>query len=125
MAVAVAITKSDITQNHQVLFGTFTLSGSYTTDGDTVSFGSTAGLLSSSPPDWIQVFEQPAAASAALGFNYIFAPGTTNANGLLQIFGSGVASTDGGTQIASGVYSGTTPSLSAAVLYFVAWFPRI
>jgi hypothetical protein len=130
MAIAVAISSTgydpsggvDTTRNSVIVTGTLTLTGNYggaSTHGDTVNFAQFDQIKSSYIPKWVRVYEQPSAGTAALGFTYIFCPGTTQANGVLQIL-SAV-----GTEISEGgAYSGTSPSLNNAVLYFEAAFPR-
>lgn len=135
LAIAVSVTSNtggadpsaglDSTRTSQTVEGTLTLTGSYGTSsshGDTVNFA-IASVMSDLLPKKVEVWESPAAGTAALGYIYIFCPGTTLANGVLQIIGTGTASQDGGNEITEGAaYSGQSPSLAGAVLHFKAWF---
>ena len=137
MAIAVAVTSNtggadpaaglDSTRTSQIVEGTLTLTGSYggaATHGDTVNF-EIPQVISDLLPKKVEVFESPAAGTAALGYIYIFCPGTTLANGVLQILGTGAASQDGGTELTeASTYAGQTPSLAGAVLRFKAWFAK-
>ena len=76
-----------------------TLSGSYpgTAAGDPLNL---SGIVpSNSVPLFVDVREQPAAGTLASGIQWVFAPGTTQANGAIQAF----------------VNSGLTPSGSIAI----------
>jgi len=104
------------------VFGQIAVSGSYVVNGDTLdlsgldTFG--GGVPSLAPPLFVNVFE--AQASGNSGWQYAFIPGTTLANGLLQLFGSNGASPAGLAQPGASTYA----SLSVpATLYFEAWFP--
>jgi len=128
MSVAVAVTKVDFTNSHFVVFGTFTLSGNYgeaAADGDVVDF-TAARINSNQPPDWVEVKDGQAAGNTPYGYSYNFAPGTTQANGKLQVLNQATAAAKtGAVQFTEGdAYSGGTPSLDAAVLNFIAWFPK-
>lgn len=135
MAVAVALSTVtgdpanglDATRTSLVAFGTLTLSGNYGTassHGDTVSFTG-LGLATGLVPKAVIVLEQVAAGSAGFGYAYQFYAGTTLANGVLNIKGTGASSGQGGTEITEGsAYSGFTPSLNGAVLAFVAFFVK-
>lgn len=135
MAVAVAFTSIvasdpanglDATRSRIIVEGTLTLTANYGTNsshGDTVNFSGVAN--SDLPPAWVDIREDQGAGNAPLGFRYIYNSGTTQANGVLTIVGSGASSGQGGTEITEGgAYSGTTPSLNNAVLRFRAAFPK-
>lgn len=133
MAVAVAIGNItqdpagglDSTRSSLVVFGTLTLSANYggvSSHGDTVSFA-VPQIATDYLPKIVLVTESVAAGSAGFGYQYTFYPGTTLANGVLNIKGTGAASGQGGTEITEGsAYSTFTPSLNGAVLNFMAWF---
>ena len=137
MAVAVAVISIspncppvDNTQNLLIVAGTLTLSGNYGTSGshgDVINFTNTGDFIKSSqPPERVEIFENPAAGSAFLGYGYIYAQGTTMANGQLMIQGTPAAggAEVGATEYTQGAaYSAGTPSLAGAVLHFRAWFP--
>lgn len=142
MSVAVAISSIandasgglDATQNEEIVEGTLTLSGNYGTassHGDTINFANDA-IKSSLPPRRVEVFENQGSASAGvgnapLGYQYNYAQGTRQENGLLQVLGTPASggATTGATEFTQGsAYSGGTPSLNGAVLRFKAWFPK-
>ena len=133
MAVSVALLQSivpnsiDVTQQEFIADGSLTLSGNYGTGsshGDTVNL-SQLGIASDQVPNRVEVFEQPAAGTAATGYVFVFCPGTTQANGVLCILGTGAAAGGGGQEITEGsAYSGFSPSLNGLVLRFRAWFPK-
>lgn len=134
MAVAVAFasivsadpsTGLDSTRTRISAEGTLTLTGNY---GGASSHGDTMSLVSPSIPSdflpvWVEIHENQGSASAGtanapLGYTYIYAQGTTAANGLLQI-------TVGTTEVTENTaYSGLTPSLNNVVLRFKAWFAK-
>lgn len=63
-----------------------TVSGSYpgTSAGDTLSL---SGIVpSNSAPIFVDIKEDPAAGTLASGLQFVFAPGTTQANGAMQVF---------------------------------------
>lgn len=138
MAVAVAISSIvttdpsqglDKTMNEQIVDGTLTLTGNYGTGsshGDTINFGTFDQIKSQQPPRLVEIFEAPTAGTAPLGYQYIYAQGTTQANGKLVILGtaaSGSATTGSPEYTEGTAYSSGSPSLSGAVLRFRAWFP--
>lgn len=103
------VTDSKISADLRTLtvYGTLAGSGTYTSLGDTLSFA-VAGIPSGSVP--LVVWVQPAAAGTTIR-QYFFIPGTTIANGKLQVFASGGAE-----------YSGAAPT---EAIMFEAVFPRI
>ncbi|MGH9343304.1 MAG: hypothetical protein ACRD3Y_03100 [Bryobacteraceae bacterium] len=127
MAVTIsAITNVDATQNQFVVDGSLTLSGDYgaaNTHGDTLSFAGFDQIKSSVAPTRVEIFEAPAAGTSATGFVYSFSPGSTQANGVLQVFGTpatGAATTPLTEYTEAAAYSA---GLKAAALKFRAWFP--
>jgi hypothetical protein len=85
---AISITSVDQTLNRLVIKGQITLTGNYggaSTHGDTLSFAGFDQIKSNSVPELVQVFENPAAGTAPTGYLFTFCPGTTNANGVLNI----------------------------------------
>ena len=136
MAIAVAITSIvnadpsagiDNTQRREIVEGTLTLTANYggvSSHGDTVNFA-VAGIKSDYPPVFVEVTENQGAGNAPLGYMYIYNNGTTGANGVLTILGTGASSGQGGTEITEGsAYSTFTPSLNNAVLRFRAAFAK-
>ena len=117
MATAITITSVDNTQNNFIVRGTVTLTASYSTGGDALSFASQDQIKSSSVPIAVRLFETtPAANGAGSGYAFNFLPGTTQANGVLTVF-------NGITQYAATTY-GTPPfAVTNFQLSFEAVFP--
>jgi hypothetical protein len=103
----------DATGREQFYVGTITFSASYTTGGDTLSFD-VSGVQSNAAPVRVEIYEEPTSANVALGYTFVYAKGSTAANGKIQIF-----STFGGAF--SGSY-GTT--FANTIVKARAWFPR-
>lgn len=115
--MALAVTASttipvDATQDELIVQGTLVLTGNYPAHGDTMDL-SKLGVPSNALPYRVEVFEQPPAGTDPSGYQFIFCPGTTQANGVLAIF-NGAA-----TAFATGAYNA---GLLAAVLGFRVWF---
>ena len=114
MAAAVStITNVDATLNSFIVEGTITVSASYpgSGNGDVLSFAGFDNIKSSSPPRFVTIQEQPAAGTSASGLIYSFSPGTTQANGKMQVF---LPSGSGGTiTIPVGTNVGTTSPVYA------------
>lgn len=110
----------DQTNAELVLDFTLTLSGSYVAGGDALDFTSAPGNnynLPSVAPSFVEFMELATIGTAGTGFKYAYAYGPTlqaptPQGGALQIFGTGAASGQGGTEAAAGLYSGLTPSLN-------------
>jgi hypothetical protein len=95
-----------------IYIGTLTFSGSYVTGGDALSFAA-AGVLSNVAPIRVEVYEQPSTSQTATGYQFVYAKGTTSANGKLQIFSTQ------GTQLAASAYSTTfATTIVKAAVYF-------
>jgi hypothetical protein len=96
--------------------GSITVTGTVPTSptGDTLSFQG-LGIASNSLPTSVRIYEKPASGTAAWGGTFEYAPGTTQANGTVQLF------TSGGTPVAG---NPTYASLGISVLYYEAWFPK-
>lgn len=140
MAVAVNIISSvvedpsqglDSTRTRLIVEGTLTLSGNYggvASNGDTVSFAGFDVLKTSLPPVFVEIKENQGAGVAPLGYGFLYAKGTTLANGVLTILGTSAAggAKVGATQFTQGdAYSTGTPSLNGAVLRFRAAFVKM
>ena len=111
MSVKVATVQNiDFTNNQFIVSGTFTTSGNYAQHGVTVDL-SIIGVPSSLPPTWVNVAEQSASGTSNSGWQYQFNPGTTQANGALQIFNST-------TEL-------TATTFPAVTLFFQAFFPKL
>jgi hypothetical protein len=126
---------ADATMGEIIVDGTLTLSGNYGagagTHGDALSFAVSSSLIfGSNAPTKVEIYEAPLFGVAPLGYQYQYAYGPTlaaptQAGGALQVFGTGAASGQGGTELTNGsAYSTFTPSLNGAVLRFRAWFAK-
>lgn len=122
MAIAVALNTNqvpnplDLTQQQVLCDGTLTLSGTYPTNGDTLSFAG-LGIPSNQVPTKVEIYEATPAPGPASGYSFVFVPGTTQANGLMEVF-------NGTTQFTTASY-GTPPfAITGFALKFRAWFPN-
>lgn len=123
----------DQTMKEIVVDCILTLSGSYTTGGDPLNFGSVAPPVGASlwdyaPSHW-SLNELVVQGGSPSGFQFNYLPGPTladptQAGGALYIFGTGAASGQGGTQISAGTYASTTPSLDGVRIKARFWFGR-
>ena len=103
----------DVTDREEFVSGVIAFSGNYATGGDTLSFAGTNKINSRSAPNRVELYEEPLAATqTATGYTFVFAKGTTQANGKIQIFSAE------GTQF-SGSYGST---FSTTVVKVRAWF---
>ena len=111
------VTNPDATQNNFLAFGTITLAGSYATNGDVLDL-SQLGIPSNQLPLAVEIYEvTPAANKPAFGAQWLYLPGTTQANGILEAFN--------GTTLLTAA-TGTYASLSLPTgfaLAFIAIFP--
>ena len=105
----------DNTQAQFIATGTITLTGSYVSNGDTLDL-SQLGIPSSQLPTRVEIFEITPAPGPAYGGIYTYVPGTTQANGLMQL------NVSAGTQTAAAAYSGLATGFA---LGFRAWFPSL
>ena len=128
MAAAVTPVKAyynpDNTQQAFIAYFKIVLSANYgggSSHGDTLNL-SKLGVPSRSVPFRVEIFEAPAAGVSQSGFEFGYNPGTTQANGVLQVFGTpatGSATTPLTEYTQGAAYSG---ALTGAVLYGQAWF---
>lgn len=90
----------DSTQQTLRVKGTLAFSGNYPANGDTLDLSQLSQFASNPLPNQItvRVFEETPAGTAPTGYQFIFCPGTTLANGKLAIFGTQ------GTQFVTGAY---------------------
>ena len=127
MAATVAVSKGraaiDDTKSHFRVEFSITLASNYGTSsshGDTLDL-SKLGVPSRSIPNRVELYEAPAAGAVATGFTFVYCPGTTQANGRLQI----LSSQAGGATVAATEYTEAaaySAALLAAVIKGVAWF---
>ena len=108
-------TNVDNTQSQVFVTGTITLTGNYPSGGDTLDL-SQLGAPSSGLPTRVEIFEITPAPGPAYGGIYTYVPGTTQANGLLQL------NVSAGTQTAATAYSGLATGFA---LGFRAWYPSL
>lgn len=111
-------TPVDVTQQSFIVEGTIVLSGNYggaSTHGDTLNFSGLPTIGSNALPSWVEFGEFPVAGAAPTGYSFGYAPGTTQANGVLTIM-NGAA-----TEYTQG--SAYSAPLLAAVIRFRAEFP--
>lgn len=93
--------------------GTITITGSYVTNG--VTFDLTPlGVATASLPLYVEIIETPASGVVGSGYNFVYAVGTTIANGVIQAFSTG------GTQSAQSTFA----SLGIAGLTYRAIFKK-
>lgn len=127
MSVAVATSSAiaqnpaagqDSTRTGLLVVGTLTLTGSYVTYGDTMSL---AGLCSSDyAPEWVRIWQEPTAGNAPVIYCFLWARGTTQANGRLIV-------TDfAGAEIAASAYPAalTATGATAPGVRFEALFAK-
>jgi hypothetical protein len=93
--------------------GPITITGSYVTNGVTFDLTPT-GVPSNSLPIEVTITEVPASGVVGSGYNFVYALGTTIANGVIQAFSTG------GTQAAVATFA----SLNIASLTYRAVFRK-
>ena len=108
-------TNIDNTQAQFIATGTITLTGNYVTHGDTLDL-SGLSIPSGNLPTRVVIFELTPAPGPAYGGIYTYVPGTTQANGLLQM------NISAGTESGATAYSGFATGFA---LGFQAWFPSL
>lgn len=128
MAAAVAtptVTVVDNTQKFVHVIGTVAIGASpltYGAGGIVMSFAGNDLLKSNESPVSVRVFsKQPAGSGATALYVYNFNPGTTMANGKLQVF-TGAAAQSGLAELADGA---VPAGVSGDVIGFEAWFTRL
>jgi hypothetical protein len=107
------VSLADTTQRTFVADGTITYSGSYPTNGDTLDL-SQLGIPANAVPISVEIYEATPAPGPAYGANFLYLPGTTQANGLMEIF-------NGTVQEGTNTYAGLFGSIPV-VLRFIARF---
>lgn len=106
----------DNTQQETFVDFVATLTGDYggaSTHGDTISFAGFDLLKSNNLPNKVEIWESPASGTAPTGYIFTYCPGTTLANGVLNI------SNDLTEYTEASAYSA---GLLAAVVRVRAWF---
>lgn len=102
----------DSTLREFVVDGLITATGSYPTNGDTLDLSQLGIPMSQNTFVQVSIWEATVAPGPAYGGSFLYLPGTTTANGLMEIF-------NGTTQITTGTYASIFGSI-AAVLRFTA-----
>ncbi len=122
MAIAVAVDQSiipdpiDKTLKQACVHLVLTLTSTYPTNGDTLSFLGVPGIPGNLPPNRVEIYEATPAAGPASGYSFVFLPGSNLGNGLMEIF-------NGTTQFTTQAY-GTPPfAITGFALKARAWFP--
>ena len=116
-AIAITISTTvpvDVTQTQIKVHGTLTFSGTYTAGGDVLNLSGFSQIESNSLPIQVEVYETVAAGSTPTGYQFVFCPGTTQANGQLAIFS---------TQVTQ--FSGSYGATFACGVTFDAYFPSL
>ncbi len=121
------VTNIDATQNQFIVDGIITPTLNYGTagaplpNGDTLDF-SQLGIPSNAIPTKVEAWSVVPRGNAPLGDKYYYLPGTTQANGVLQIVaGLGAAEAE---FVPGNPYAGAAPTnVVGYVLHFRAWFP--
>lgn len=123
--IAVTVTDVDSTQSSVVIRGTLAVTaspGTYTAGGYVLDFSNIDAIKSNSVPKRVLVFSaRLAGATAANLFDYSFSPGTTIANGRLQLF-TGAAAQTALTELSNG---NTPAGVSGDTIEFEAIFPKL
>lgn len=119
VAISGVISTPDTTQKQLFIDFTVVLTGNYgggATHGDTLNLQSLGDALKSTQlPTWVEFGEYPPSGTAPTGYQFGYAPGTTQANGVLTIMGGPA------TEYAEG--TAYSAALLAAVIRGRAWFP--
>lgn len=129
MALVIAsIISIDFTAASFIVNGTITVSGNYggaSTHGDTLAFqGVGIDIPSGAIPFPVNIQEQPAAGTSQTGWRYVFNPGTTPLNGVVQVFGNGTSGQGQLEYTQAAAYAIATPAVPAT-LYFSATFAKL
>lgn len=115
----------DVGFNTVTVYFTVTPSGNYVLGGDTLDFTQLKDIIKSSYVP-LQVYLQSQAPGGASGWWYSYRPGTTQANGKMQVFGTGASAGTSHQELGNGVaYSAQSPSITADVIVGSAIFVRV
>jgi len=102
-----------------------TLSGNYgvaAAHGDVLDL-SQLGIPSNQVPTSVFIFEQPTAGNAPTGYSFLYAPGTTQANGKMIVLQGGAANSNPMAEISQGgAYPGALTA-GTANIKAIATFP--
>lgn len=75
----------DATEREGIYVGTVTFSGSYTAGGDTLNLANDQSIVSQVAPVRCEIYEEPSSSQTSTGYQFVYAKGTTLANGKIQI----------------------------------------
>lgn len=115
----------DMGMNTLSLYFTITPTGNYTLGGDTLDFTQLKDIVKS---DYVplQVYIQSQASGGNSGWWYSFRPGTTLANGKMQVFGTGGSAGASHQELGNGVaYAAQSPSIATDTIVGMAVFVRL
>jgi hypothetical protein len=116
----------DMGQVVEYFFFKLTLTGTYkafANGGETLSFAGIDQIKSSGPPINVSIFSQNPNGNS--GWWYNFVPGTTNANGQLQIFGGASGGGLSHQELTNNTaYNSTSPRIDTDVIVGVACFVK-
>jgi hypothetical protein len=122
MALAIAITDQEFTSSKLHLFGTITPTGTYPTTGDTLSFAGLDQIKSGQVPTYVRIWSARPTSSAQTNlFVYNYVPGTTQANGKMQVF-TGAAAQTALTEFSTASYPA---GVTADTIQFEAVFSKL
>lgn len=123
-----SVTSIDYNSGAFIVKGTITLAGNYggaSTHGDTLSFDANGiDIPSSAIPFPVDIYENTAAGSNGSGWRFVYNPGTTQANGVVQMFGNGTSGQGQVEYTQAAAYASATPA-PPTTLYFRAEFAKL
>lgn len=119
--LAITISNVVATFTTYEVYGTITPTGNYATGGDTLSFASQDQIKSSSLPTQVEIYSAHSTTTPQTNmFVYNYAPGTSQANGKMQVF-TGAAAQTALTELSAGAYPA---GVTADTIQFHATFPK-
>jgi hypothetical protein len=126
-SIGTGLVAIDFTNSTFIAYGTIAVSGNYgsaSSHGDTLDL-SALGAPSGQPPLEVKIWESQSPGTSQSGWLFMYNTGTTQANGNVQMFGTGTASGDALNEYSEGsAYSSATPA-APTKLYFRAVFPKL
>ena len=130
MPLAITVSPFGITKSHNTfrMIGKVVASGNYPTGGDPFDFTKITYPIGQGPlpvtgaPTAVEIYSQKTAASPQTNeMIYSFAPGTTQANGTMQVF-TGAAAQTALTELSAGAYPA---GVTSDVIVFEAIFQSV
>lgn len=116
------ISNPDTTERELIVDGTLTFSGNYPNFGDTMNLAFDQ-VKTQSLPTKVEIYEMPAAGTAPSGYVYVYAIGTTLANGKVVIMESADQTAPGAVPLAQLPAEAYPAGITGASVRFRAWFP--